>query len=334
METQQLRADWERAQADLGRLREAVGRAYLGGERLVELLLCSLLAGGHALIQGAPGLGKTTLARALAEALNLRFRRIQFTPDLMPADVLGVRMLVEDEQGRRRFEFEPGPIFSQVLLADEINRASPRTQSALLEAMQEQQVTVHGERRALEAPFMVVATQNPIEMEGTYPLPEAQLDRFMVQIDVPAPTESEIESVLRASLDGPGASRPAPSAVMSADDVLRLRGLVRQITCSASVLQQIATVVCATRPEHPRAPEAVRANVRLGVSPRGAQAWLWVARARAMLHGRLHVADEDLDACAAAALAHRLSLSYQGLAAEVERAQIVRAALDSARAKR
>ncbi len=334
LDQQRLEAEWERAQADVQRLRQTIARAYLGGSEVVEQLTAGLLAGGHVLIEGVPGLGKTTLARSLASALSLHFQRIQFTPDLMPADVLGVRMLVEDENGVRRFEFQPGPIFCQILLADEINRASPRTQSALLEAMQEGQVTMHGTRYALAEPFLVVATQNPIEMEGTYPLPEAQLDRFMLRVQMHSPTQAELEAVLRATLVGPKALDRELEPVLDAKGVLRLRELASQITVASPVLSWIARTICATRPDDRLAPESIRRCVRLGASPRGAQSLLWAARARALLHGRMHVADEDVMHCAAPALGHRLCLTYEGLASGPKPDQLVQDALQAARAER
>jgi MoxR-like ATPase len=281
------------------------------------------------LLEGVPGLGKTTLVKALAAALDLDFRRIQFTPDMMPSDVLGSRILEEDG-GVRRFTFERGPIFASVILADEINRATPRTQAALLESMQERQVTVHGETLALEDPFLVVATQNPIEMEGTYPLPEAQLDRFALQVLVPFPSAAELTRVLAEELLAPPA--PAnPSPVVSRADVRRLRRVVQSVPASSDVVERVARLVLATHPR-PDSPEIVRRYVRHGASPRGGLALLGAARARALARGRLHVADEDVERVAAPALRHRLILGYEGEASGVSRNELVAAALEASRA--
>jgi MoxR-like ATPase len=312
-------------------LAAAIGRAFLGHAEVVEQLILGVFAGGHVLLEGVPGLGKTTLVKALAAALDLDFRRIQFTPDMMPSDVLGSRILEEDG-GVRRFTFERGPIFASVILADEINRATPRTQSALLESMQERQVTVHGETLALEDPFLVVATQNPIEMEGTYPLPEAQLDRFALQVLVPFPSAAELTRVLAEEpLAPPAAASPAnPRPVLARADVRRLRQVVHSVPASSDVVERVARLVLAT---HPRAdsPENVRRYVRHGASPRGGLALLGAARACALSRGRLHVADEDVDRVAAPALRHRLILGYEGEASGVSRDELVAAALEASR---
>ena len=319
----------------LARLREGfqalsagVEEVFLGQRAVVRELLYALLAGGHALLEGAPGLGKTTLVRTLAHALGLDFRRVQFTPDLMPPDILGTRMLEEDEAGRRRFTFQKGPIFAHVVLADEVNRATPRTQSALLEAMQEHQVTVFGETLPLDDPFFVIATQNPIEMEGTYPLPEAQLDRFALKILVESPDERGLVSILEATT---GAPRPAPRAAVTIEEVREMRALVREVPASSDALALAARAVLATQPASPLAPDAVRRYVRYGASPRGAQSMLLAAKARALVSGRLHVADEDLAALAAPALRHRLILGYEGEAAGVDPDDLVADAFEAAR---
>jgi MoxR-like ATPase len=309
-------------------LRAAVATRFLGHADEVEEILLALLARGHVLLEGAPGLGKTTLARSLAGSLDLAFGRIQCTPDLMPADVLGTRILEEDARGGRRFTFQKGPVFCHVLLVDEINRATPRTQSALLEAMQERQVTVFGETQALEEPFFVIATQNPIEMEGTYPLPEAQLDRFLLKVSLTTPGQEEMEAVLRAT------SGPEPSengAVLSRDRLLRLRSLVREVPASSDVVALAARLVVATHPEAPAAPESVRRFVRWGASPRGGQALLLAAKARALLRGRLFVAEEDLAALAVPALRHRLILSFEAEAQGASSDEVVAQAWESAR---
>jgi MoxR-like ATPase len=303
------------------RVRAHVARRFVGQDAVVEELLVALFAGGHVLLEGAPGLGKTTLVRSLAEALDLSFRRVQCTPDLMPADVLGTHILDEDERGGRRFRFERGPVFTHVLLADEINRATPRTQSALLEAMAEQQVTIFGETHALEDPFMVVATQNPIEMEGTYPLPEAQLDRFLLQIDVASPDFDALVAILGLS-DG-DASAVAP--VLTRAELLAARALVREVPVSADMVALAARTVLATSPSDASAPDEVRRFVRYGASPRGAQALIQCARARALLAGRLFVSSEDLERLAPSALRHRILLNYEADAAGVDADDLVRA---------
>jgi MoxR-like ATPase len=289
-------------------LRAAVGERFLGHDGAVEELLVALLAEGHVLLEGAPGLGMTTLARSLAGALELGFGRIQCTPDLMPADVIGTRILEEGAGDERRFTFQRGPVFCNVLLVDEINRATPRTQSALLEAMQERQVTVFGETHALEDPFFVVATQNPIEMEGTYPLPEAQLDRFLLKIEIGSPSAGELAAILEHTT---GPERATGGSVLPRKQLLRLRQLVRELPASSDIVAFVARLVLATHPGDPSAPEKVRRFVRWGASPRAGRALLLAAKARAFLRGRLFVAEEDLLALAAPALRHRLVLGFE-----------------------
>ncbi len=311
------------------RLREEIARVFLGHEDVVDLLLQSVLAGGHVLLEGAPGLGKTTLVRALASAMDLSFQRIQFTPDLMPADVLGSRILEEDPAtGQRAFSFQRGPIFTHVLLADEINRATPRTQSALLEAMQESQVTVHGESLALEPPFLVIATENPVEMEGTYPLPEAQLDRFLCKIELDPPSEADLVSILTATT-GPDTATVVPCIARA--EVLRLRELVREVPASSEIVRHVARLLRATEPRSAEAPERLRRMVRYGASPRGGQAILLLAKARALLQGRLHVNEEDVRELARPALRHRLVRSYEAEASGIHPDELVQEALDAVR---
>jgi MoxR-like ATPase len=290
-------------------LRAELARTFLGQGEVVDLLLLTVLAEGHALLEGAPGLGKTTLVKGLAAALELSFARVQFTPDLMPADILGTRILEETAGGGHAFRFEPGPIFAHLVLADEINRATPRTQSALLEAMQERQVTAFGETRALPEPFCVVATQNPIEMEGTYPLPEAQLDRFLCKVALASPGEKDLVAILESTTG----ARPAPrKAVLAASDVLAMRALVREVPVASELVRRVARLVRATDPECELAPTSVRTAVRYGASPRGGQALLLLAKARALVEGRPWVTEEDLEQLAAPALRHRLVLSFEG----------------------
>lgn len=303
-------------------LRDAIESRYVDQRAATDDLLHGLLAGGHVLLEGAPGLGKTTLVRTVASCLGLDFRRLQCTPDLMPADVLGMRILEEDPNGGHRFHFERGPVFTQVLLTDEINRATPRTQSALLEAMQERQVTVFGETLPLDRPFFVAATQNPIEMEGTYPLPEAQLDRFLLRVDVESPTAEGIVKILEAERAATAPLEP----VLSGDEVLELQTLTASIPASSDILALAARTVIATHPDNEAAPELVRRHVRFGASPRGAQALLGAARARALLAGQLHVREEDLEAVVQPCLRHRLMLTYEGEAAGVSAGELAQEA--------
>jgi MoxR-like ATPase len=310
------------------RVRAQITARFLGQDDVVEELLVALLADGHVLLEGAPGLGKTMLVRALSRALDLDFRRVQCTPDLMPADVLGTRILDEDARGGRRFRFEKGPVFTHVLLADEINRATPRTQAALLEAMAERQVTIFGETHALPVPFFVVATQNPIEMEGTYPLPEAQLDRFLMKIDVGAPALDALVAILEQTTGAPEADG---STILAREALLRARALVREVPVSRDMLALAARLVIATRPEDSLAPESVRRFVRYGSSPRGAQSLILAAKARALLQGRLFVDEGDLARLAPSTLRHRLILNYEADASGARASDLIREAFERAR---
>ncbi len=307
------------------RLRDEVERSFLGNAHTLDMLLIALLADGHALLEGAPGLGKTTLVKSVARALDLDFQRIQFTPDLMPADILGARILEETAGGGHTFRFERGPLFANVVLADEINRATPRTQSALLEAMQERQITIFGETWKLDAPFMVIATQNPIEMEGTYPLPEAQLDRFICRIEIDSPNQHELIAILNATT---GTPPERGSAVLSASDVLDMRALVRQIPVSSDITRNVARLVRATDPRDDTAPDSVKRLLRYGASPRGGQAILMLSKARALLRGRPWVSEEDVTAVAASALRHRLVFGYEGEASGVHPDELIFDALE------
>ena len=304
----------------LAELKTELKKEYLGSLEVLEQLLYALLADGHALLEGAPGLGKTTLVKAIAASLKLSFSRIQFTPDLMPADIVGARILEESAAGGHSFRFERGPLFANIVLADEINRATPRTQSAMLEAMQEGQVTVFGDTLVLDDPFMVIATQNPIEMEGTYPLPEAQLDRFLCRIEIPYPSERELVQILEATTS---TREHVMRPVLDAAGLLEMRAMVREVPTSSDILKQAARCVCLTDPRNPRAPERVRQLVRFGSSPRGGQAMILLAKARALMNGRPWVTSEDLVAVAAPALRHRLVLSYEGEASDVRPDQLI-----------
>ncbi len=299
--------------AKLDDLRRAIATAIVGQNDVVEQLLIGLLAGGHCLLEGVPGLGKTLLVRTLGEALELDFRRVQFTPDLMPSDILGTELLEEDHgTGHRSFRFQKGPVFTNLLLADELNRTPPKTQAALLEAMQEKTVSYGGQTYQLPKPFFVLATQNPLEQAGTYPLPEAQLDRFLLLVRVGYPTEAEERDILALTTGRAGDAVPC---VMQADDVLALQAYVRDVYLSEDLLGWITTLVRATRPGDAAAPAEVSSYVRWGAGPRAGQALVLCAKARALLQGRLAATRDDIAALAAPVLRHRLLLSF---AAEAE----------------
>jgi MoxR-like ATPase len=300
---------------DFCRLREEVSKRMVGQTDIVDAVLTAMIAGGHVLLEGVPGLGKTLLVRTLSEVLDAPFSRIQFTPDLMPADLIGTNVLVEGPGGGKQFQFQRGPIFANVLLADEINRATPKTQSALLEAMQEHSVTVAGTSHRLEGVFFVLATQNPLEMEGTYPLPEAQLDRFLMKLLVPFPTINEMETIMDRTT---AAEFPPPEKIMSSQRVLELRQLSRQIPIADEVRRYAILLVMGTHPEHEAATPMVRQFVRYGSSPRGAQALILCAKIRAVLDGRFHVAKDDIRDVAAATLRHRVMLNFEGQAEGIE----------------
>ncbi len=310
----------------VARLRAEIGKSVVGQQRVVGDILVCLLAGGHALLEGAPGLGKTLLVRTLARCLALRFSRIQFTPDLMPADITGTNILLEEGRGGRRFEFQRGPIFGNVVLADEINRATPKTQSALLEAMSEEAVTVAGVRHPLEPPLIVLATQNPIEMEGTYPLPEAQLDRFLMKILVDSPDAETMVKIVESTTGGPGAE---PEPVLDGPGVLSLRALVRETPIAAPLLRYAANLVRATQPEAPEAAPVARKYVRYGAGVRAAQALVLGAKARALLDGRVHVSFDDIAVSAKPCLRHRLVLGFEGEAEGIAPDAIIDRVLES-----
>ena len=307
-------AQLERAQAQLATLREQIARVIVGMDDVVEELVVALLADGHVLLEGPPGLGKTLLVRTLAGALSLTFRRLQCTPDLMPGDVTGA-VLLSQQQGAPRLTFAEGPVFTNVLLVDEINRATPKTQAALLEAMEERHVTAGGETRPLPNPFLVLATQNPVEMEGTYPLPEAQLDRFLLKVLLRPPGVAELEEIVRRTTTEHTA---VVEPVLDATAIVGLRSLVRRVALAPALLTALSRTVAATQPSSSESPAEIRRLVRYGVSPRGARALALAAKARAVLAGRPHVAQSDLRAAFAPALRHRLILSFEAEAEGID----------------
>ena len=305
-------------------IEEQIGRVIVGQRELVRHLLLCVLCEGHALLEGVPGLGKTQLLKTLAAAVDLEFARIQFTPDLMPADIVGTQVLEEDDTGRRRFEYRPGPVFANLVLADEVNRATPKTQSALLEAMQERGVTVAGATRPLPRPFFVMATQNPLEMEGTYPLPEAQVDRFLLKLLVPFPTADELVAVVQRTT-GVVTADVEPAA--DAATLTAMIDLTRQVPIASHIVQHAVDLVVATHPTNPAAPDEVKSYVRFGASPRGAQALVLASKAMALLDGRPNASASDIRAIAPAALRHRLVLGYEATADAVAPDDIVSAVL-------
>jgi MoxR-like ATPase len=296
-------------------LRAEVEKVIVGHRDIINSVLIGMFAGGHVLLEGVPGLGKTLLVKTLSEGLELSFSRVQFTPDLMPADIIGTNIIVEDADGRKHFQFQHGPIFAHIVLADEVNRATPKTQSALLEAMQEASVTVGGASRPLPMPFFVLATQNPIEMEGTYPLPEAQLDRFLLKLRVRYPAIEELNAII----DRTTQSRPVMvNRVMSGAKVLAYRELIREVPVASHVRDFASSVIMATHPQWEHAGEAARRYVRYGASPRGAQALVLGAKVRALAEGRYNVSIDDLKAMAAPALRHRIILNFEGEAEGID----------------
>jgi MoxR-like ATPase len=308
--------------AKVGALKESMGRVIIGQRDVIDLLVTCLLGGGHALVEGVPGLGKTLLVKSLAQATDMQFRRVQFTPDLMPSDIVGTEILEEDQATRQRvFRFQPGPVFTQVLLADEINRAPPKTQSALLEAMQERSVTFAGQTHGLPKPFFVLATQNPIEQAGTYPLPEAQLDRFLLRIDVGYPTEDE-EMMMVGATTHTGLRDAEPA--MDLNTLLRLQLLVRDIEISDTMLRYATRLVRATRPADSPV-DAIRKHIGWGAGPRAGQALVLAAKARALMQGRLAVTRDDIGAMLLPVLAHRVLRNFEAEADGIAIADILSA---------
>lgn len=307
-----LSEDLESFSNNFREVQKEIGKSIVGLENVIEFSLCSLFAGGHVLLEGAPGLGKTLLVKSIAKSLGLDFKRIQFTADLMPSDITGTQVITEDESGKKQFSFNRGPIFSNIILADEVNRAGPKTQSALLEAMEEKQVSVLGTTYKLPQPFFVLATQNPIELEGTYPLPEAQLDRFIAKVLVPSPTSEELKEILARTT---GTISEEPRAVFSEEQTIsviaKMRNTVRSVVIAPAIEEVLVGILFSLDPENSACPEIVSEYLRFGPGPRGAQAVLLLAKVFALLDGRINVAYEDIKKALVPALRHRLILNYQ-----------------------
>ncbi len=309
--TDETKQELKQFRNDFAILKSEISKVIVGQSQILDDTILALVAGGHVLLEGVPGLGKTLTVRTLADALDLDFSRIQFTPDLMPADLIGTNMVIESDDGQKIFQFQKGPLFANVLLADEINRATPKTQSALLEAMQEHSVTVGGTTHILDEPFFVLATQNPLEMEGTYPLPEAQLDRFFCKLLVKYPSAKEIETILDRTTES---SNESASAVLDGQRIRDMSRIARTIPISDEVRRYGIALVLATHPDHELVAEPTKKFVRFGASPRGIQALILGAKIRAILDERFHVAREDLKAMAKPVLRHRLILNFEGQA--------------------
>ncbi|MCA9009576.1 MAG: MoxR family ATPase [Planctomycetaceae bacterium] len=310
----ELQAEADQFRVEFQAVRDAVGKVIVGQQRVVEATLTALLCGGNVLLEGVPGLGKTELVKALSQVLRLDFRRIQFTPDLMPADVIGTNIMTTDDAGKYRFEFRQGPIFTQLLLADEINRATPKTQSALLETMQEGTVTASGTTYTLDPPFFVLATQNPIEQEGTFPLPEAQLDRFMFKVVVPFLSREELNEVVSRTILK---QRVETATVIDGPRILHLRRILDRVVVSDPMRDYACRMVLATHPDSQFATDRVRKYLRWGASPRAAQALIRSARVRALSQGRAHVSFDDIRHFAQEVLQHRALLNYDGQAENI-----------------
>lgn len=311
-------------------IEQEIGQVIVGQRELIRQVVVTLLAGGNVLLEGVPGLAKTTLVRTLADVIDCSFSRIQFTPDLMPADIVGTTLISEDDAGHKAFRFEPGPIFANLVLADEINRATPKTQSALLEAMQERTVTVAKTMHRLAAPFFVLATQNPLEMEGTYPLPEAQLDRFFFKVTVPFPSTAELVEIANRTT---GAKAPQTRKVCDGATIAAMQGLARSVPIASHVLMYAARLISATHPTEKEAAAAARQYVRYGASPRGMQALILAAKITALLAGRYNVSFDDLRLSALPALRHRVILNFEAQAEGVAADDVVKQIVESVKAE-
>lgn len=318
--------DIQKIQNSLDDLTGEIQNVIVGHDQGINQLITALLSRGHVLLEGVPGLGKTLLVKTLAKALNLTFRRIQFTPDLMPADILGTEVFHEDKQGNRHFEFRKGPIFGNLILADEINRATPKTQSALLQAMQEQAVTTMGKKRTIKSPFFVVATQNPIEMEGTYPLPEAQIDRFFFKTILNRPDQGDTVNILERTTTS---SIPEAEPQLDTEQLKKLQQTVRNVTAVNEILAYAANLVDSTHADSELAPDSVKQYVQHGSSPRGAQALILSAKVTALQDGRAHASFEDIRSCAVPALRHRILLNFEGEAESISTDSIIRECIEA-----
>ena len=312
-------------QEQFNRVKNEVSKVIVGYGDIIDGVLMSLLASGHVLLEGVPGLGKTKLVSTLSDVMHLKFSRVQFTPDLMPADITGTNVVQEDALGEKFLEFQPGPIFSNIVLADEVNRATPKTQSALLEAMEERSVTVGKTTHKLDSPFFVLATQNPLEMEGTYPLPEAQLDRFFMKLKVDYPTVESLHTIMNRTTK---IQEPKVERVLNQDEVLEMRKTVRAVPIARPVQDYAIRITLATHPQPPYAHALTMKYVRYGSSPRGAQALVIGGKIRALLHNRVHVSCEDIRAVANGALRHRILLNFEGEAERVDTDTIIKGILE------
>ncbi|PZD96238.1 AAA family ATPase [Paenibacillus sambharensis] len=317
----QSKTEVQAAVSRFDQIRQEIGKVIVGQQETVEQLLWCLVAGGHALLEGIPGLGKTMLIRTIADTLDLQFSRIQFTPDLMPSDITGTQLVEFGTEGRTSYRFQPGPIFGNLILADEINRATPKTQSALLEAMQEKTVTAGGATHSLPQPFFVLATQNPVEQEGTYPLPEAQLDRFLLKINVSYPSREELKEIVQRTTS---AEQAAASCVGDAELLKTVQAYAKEVLLAEEVLEAAVQMILLSHPHEAAAPDLVRQYVRYGSGPRGVQALVAIGKVRALLAGRLHVSRQDIREAAVPVLRHRLVLGYEGLASGISQDEIAR----------
>ena len=314
MSEEQMKLEAAKFKEDFEKIRAEVGKVIVGQEEVVEGTVTTLICGGNVLLEGVPGLGKTELVKTLAKVLDLDFNRIQFTPDLMPADIIGTNMIMTDADGSHAFEFKKGPIFTQLLLADEINRATPKTQSALLETMQEGSVTTSGTTYHMKQPYFVMATQNPLEQEGTYPLPEAQLDRFMLKINVPFPKHSELNEIVTRTILK---EEVEVDKILDSERIQKMRSILHKVVVSDSVLDYAVRVVLSTHPDSEMASEDVKRFVKWGASPRASQALIMTSRVRALAEGRVHVSCDDVNHFAEEVLQHRIILNYDGHAENI-----------------
>ncbi|WP_214484249.1 AAA family ATPase [Bacillus sp. SM2101] len=297
-----------------------ISKFIVGQEDVVDQVLWTIFAGGHALLEGLPGLGKTMLIRTISEVMNLDFSRIQFTPDLMPSDITGTMMLEPNEHGKQNFVFHEGPVFANIVLADEINRATPKTQSSLLEAMAEKTVTVMGDTKKLAEPFFVLATQNPLDTEGTYPLPEAQMDRFLLKINVDYPTKEQLKEIIKKTTT---TTTPSLQKVINRDDIVEIQNLAKEILVSDDVLEFATNIIVASHPTNDSSPEMIRKFVRYGSGPRGLQSMIQIGKVHALSNSRVHLSKGDIKKCAKAVLRHRLFLNFEGEAAGISTDTII-----------